>query len=224
MKNTISAFLIAAIIALAAAAPADMKTDTRLSRSVISSLQQKVRNEGGCNVNVCFAIDGSGSISKKEFDEEISFVLDTLAVIGADRLAGLAATQIGAVSSPISSLTFDVAAFKNALLETRFLGAESSNIRDALSFCVTELLEDTSGPKKIVVLTDGRANVGGDPAQVANSFRAAGGEVCAVGVGLRDEPSLLKLVGGRSERVLAIDDFFNLLSTLEDFIKQICSI
>lgn len=222
MRLTIFVLLLEAILAFAVAAPANMKTSIRVPRAVITRLQNKVTANGGCNINVCFAIDGSGSLGQNGFDAEKQFIFDIEAIIAVDGPVGLAATQFGATNSPIIQFTSNLREFHNAVSRARFLNDGSTNISEGISFCVAELRKSTSGPKKIVVLTDGQANTGDDPAAVADSFRAAGGEVCAVGVGVKDESSLLDLAGGDSERVLSIDDFFKLASILEDLIEQVC--
>lgn len=221
---SVCVLLLASFLALAVATATNLKTSIRApaSQAVIDELRQKIADNGGCNINVCFAIDGSASVRQSGFDAEKQFIFDVEAIINFNRAIGLAATQFGATNSPISSLTSDANGFRLALNGATFLNGGATNIRDGISFCVAELLKSTSGPKKIVVLTDGRANRGGDPAPLADLFRAIGGEVCAVGVGFQDVSSLLAIAGGDTERVLTVDDFFRLADILEDLIAQVC--
>lgn len=217
-----SIFLSAALLALAVATSTSIGSSVRAPQSMIQRLKNKVIENGGCNINVCFAIDGSGSVGQRGFDAEKGFVFDIESIINVRGPVGLAATQFGATSSPIIGFTTSAPAFRSAVNGARFLNARLTNIREGISFCVTELLKSRSGPKKIVLLTDGRANTGGDPVPLADLFRAVGGDVCAVGVGHSDDRSLLEIAGGDRDRVLNVDDFFELAGILEDLIEQVC--
>lgn len=221
MKMTISVLLLSAIFAFAVAAPADMKTYTRASQSLTKKLQQKVR-DNGCNVNVCFAIDGSGSVGQRGFNAEKQFVFDIVSIIGVDEPAGLAATQFGAANSAISSLTFNSADFNKRVNAARFLNAGFTQIRGGLLYCFNELRRQTKDANKIVLLTDGRANLGGDPVPIADLFRRTTGDICAVGVAYKNEKQLLDIVGGRARNVLTVDNFFELADILEELVGEVC--
>eukprot|EP00171_Calliarthron_tuberculosum_P023105 IDg23105t1 len=52
-------------IAAQAAPMETLKVTGRMTVAARAELRRKVQAAGGCNANVCFAIDGSGSITKR---------------------------------------------------------------------------------------------------------------------------------------------------------------
>lgn len=190
-------------------------------QTVVRSAMSQVR-ENGCGVNVCFAIDTSGSVSVEEFDDEKFFIQDITNIIGVDPRAKFAAAQYGIRSYRISSLTDDVGQFNLDVEFAEFRNDPATSVGAGIVFCDRQLRRRTNDTNKIVVIGDGRNNLGGNPVRRANIFRErANGEVCAVGVGFQDTVALADIANG-SERVLAIDDYVELSFIIEDLVSQIC--
>lgn len=226
MKTIASVLLFVAVIAFANAAPSvDIPTYTRISNSQKKRLEKEIIANGGCNANVCFAIDGSGSVGQAGFDAEKQFVFDIVSIINVDEPVEIAATQYGAANSAISPLTFNSADFNVALNGATFLNAGFTQIRGGLLYCFNQLRKRKGDANKIVLLGDGRANLGGNPVPIANLFRKrTGGQICAVGVRYQDTQSLLDIVGGDPKKVLTVDDFFELKDIIDELVVQICGL
>lgn len=140
-----------------------------------------------------------------------------------DQRAGLAATQFGATDSAISPLVFDPAVLSPRLGRTRFLDAGFTQIRGGPLYCFNKLRKHMEDANKIVLLTDGRGNLGRDPVPIADLFRRTTEDICAVGVAYDDTEQLLKIVGGDMNKILEVSDFFKLVDILEELVNQVCA-
>ena len=186
-------------------------------------LRQMVTAQGTCNPNVCFALDGSGSVSEGEFEAQRDFVTLVAAIVGADTDAAFAAVQYGLRNIAISSLTNDVDSFLLDVDASELARADRSFIAAGLGFCINELRPRPEDANKIVLIGDGESNFGGNPIPIARRFRQprGNGAICAVGIGFRNLRVLRRITGSRS-RVLDIDEFFELLDILDQVVFEIC--
>ncbi|CAN8073470.1 unnamed protein product [Agarophyton chilense] len=163
-----------------------------------------VQRKASCETKLCFALDGSGSISGL-FELQQSFVISLVRAIHSTvKPLQLAAVQYGVDNQPISPLTNDTAKFVKLVNQTSFNKSSSTFIRGGIVYCDFELT--STGPEvgTIIVLGDGRGNFGGDPVRSANIFRKIRGRVAAVGVGNIDKASLEEIVGGDSSLVFKL--------------------
>lgn len=226
MKTSDCIFLVVGFVALAVAAPTKVKNDyIGMPSSVVRSLQEMIVENGGCKANVCFAIDGSESVGADNFQKEIQFLFDFASIVNFDeQKTGLAATQFGTANSAITRLTFSSERLNIALGNARYLNAQFTQIRGGLLFCFNELRNQKNDANKIVLLSDGEANLGGDPVPIADRFRTEVGEICAVGVGYNDITPLLDIVGGSRDKILTVDDYFELSDILGRLVVQVCDI
>lgn len=223
MNTSASVLLLTALFFVATAAPRNINTLKRMSSSRRSELQERVVRMG-CNANICFAIDGSGSISPADFSNALNFVLDVVAIVTSSLDVGLAATQFGTGNSVISRLTFSAPDFRKAVSDASQLGG-NSNISGGLTFCVNELRKSPEDANKIVLISDGRGGVDDDPASVADLFRLTGGEVCVASVGFAGETELLRIAGGDQNKVFRAGSFIDVLNlgaAVESLVTQVC--
>jgi len=190
---------------------------------IARGLRQRVIAQGSCNPNLCFALDGSGSISEADFTSQKDFVQLVAAIVGVDTDAAFAAVQYGLRNIGISSLTNDVDQFLLDVDASELEGAPRTFVAAGLGFCINELRPRTEDANKIVLLGDGRSNFGGNPVPIAKTFREPTGDgaICAVAVGFTDL-SVLNGITGSSTRVLNIDGYFELLDILDQVVTEIC--
>lgn len=191
---------------------------TILSPNKMTRLRQKIRAVGGCNINICFAIDGSGSISKQEFQNEINFVLDTVSVL-VDNPVEFAATQYATSNYEISPLTADDESFILDVNGTKRFGGYSFVV-GGVNYCFSQLRRRPDEANHIVLLGDGLSNIGASAVKRADLFRYLGGTLSVVGAGFPDNDILLKIAGGNKDLVYEVSDFLDVLS-LEEFIEAI---
>ena len=222
--TSLLSFIVAAVYVAAASAKTDiLPISSRLTADQLSDLRRRAR---GCNANVCFAIDGSGSISSQDFEAQIVFVGDAAAVLHSEENpVKLAAVQYGNTTSPISRLTVDVNALSLALVRTTQLGSPTTAVGRGINFCIRQLRRTRGEANKIVLLGDGRSTIGPNAVRRADLFRRLGGEVCAVGAGFSDDSELLAIAGGDPEKVFVVGNFIDVLELqfiIENLVDQIC--
>eukprot|EP00171_Calliarthron_tuberculosum_P002252 IDg2252t1 len=91
------------------------KVTGRMAEAARANLKQKIKRVGGCSANICFAIDGSGSITRTEFENQKNFILDVASVISVNNAAKFAAVQYATSVVPIIPLTANTAIFDLAV-------------------------------------------------------------------------------------------------------------
>lgn len=172
---------------------------------VIQEIRKQIEANGGCKGNVCFAIDGSGSISPKEYSNQLDFVSDVVRIINTfpTRVAG---TQYNQRSNPIKSLSSDLGGFITALRAQPQLRG-STSISSGIDYCGAQLDTRPFEPKKVVVLGDGFQNVDTNAVDSANTVRSKNALVSVVAVQSADRQFLLDLVGGDNALAFQADNF-----------------
>lgn len=194
-----------------------------LSRALVTKLRRTVRQKS-CNLNLCFAIDGSSSITADNFESVKNFVEIITVLVDPDSGAKYAATQFGDSSETISPLINDFDAFTQALRNANPNGDSSSAIGAGILFCDEQLEGSLGNANKIVVITDGLNTAGMDPVIRANNFRLRdpNGDLCTVGIGSSDNSQLLAIAGGDPRKVLTVSDYVDLVESLEALMSRVC--
>lgn len=230
--NTFSLFLATALLMASARASAVqyLPTTTRATSLILEdqahALRDRIDAAGGCNVNLCFSIDGSSAIQPAEFENQRSFVMDLASIIGEDEPIEYAAVQYGTGNSAVSPLTPDMNEFILRMEDMRQLGGLSNEVA-GISYCFSQLFRRPNEANKIIFFGEGRSGIGAMPLERADLFRSIGGEVCAVGAGFTDDAQLLRLAGGDKSMVFELDNFLDVLSLqqiLEDMVVRICKL
>lgn len=178
----------------------------------------------GCNLNICFAIDGSNSIHAREFRQGKDFVLDVTDIISSDNSVELAGFQYGNSAYKVSSLTADVGSFRAAWDAMKSKKDVGTSISSGITQCESELSSLPGEPKAIVVIGDGKNNMGSNPVVVADNFRQknSNGKVYSVAIGNPDLDVLKGISGG--ENVFSVDDYLQLSLALDRLVTDVCGI
>ena len=229
---TLALILSCAIITQAALTPESLKNAVTTSNRQLSPPLQTVRDRikaaGGCNANICFAVDGSGSISTQEFINQLDFILSVSSIVTVDNAAELAAAQYSSAVTRISPLTANIARFNEIVENTKDRQVRGQSfVVGGINYCFSQLARRVGEPSFIVLLGDGRSNIGSNAVARANLFRRVGGFVAAVGAGFADTRQLLAIAGGNKELLYEVDDFFDVLKLqliVEDVTAKICGI
>lgn len=192
-------------------------------------LMQKIQAVGGCNANVCFAIDGSTSISSDEFTNQKHFILDVVSVL-VDNPVEFAAVQYADGRERISKLTPDDETFIGKVNSTKQMCDPRSHIKGGVNFCFRQLMKRPGEPMKMVILGNARVRnrrVARRTVETTDLFRKNGGDVTMVAAGAKiNQMLMLKLTGGNEKLVLHVDDFLDVLTLemyIERVVEEICS-
>ncbi len=186
--------------------------------------------ESKCTANICFAIDGSGSINATEFKNATVF---TQAVT--NTLAFFPETEYGAVqfgfSSYLISFLSKASPFNLAMQRVKQIEPALrtfTSVGAGIVTCDTLLSTRPGEPNKMVVMTDGRNNFGGDPVKNADIFRARGpnNRVSTIGIGRQTAQgqATLAAIAGSTGTVLTVEDYVELFNVVNDLICDVCEI
>eukprot|EP00737_Agarophyton_chilense_P003617 gb/GEZJ01004286.1/.p1 GENE.gb/GEZJ01004286.1/~~gb/GEZJ01004286.1/.p1 ORF type:complete len:223 (-),score=29.13 gb/GEZJ01004286.1/:157-825(-) len=181
----------------------------------------------GCNANVCFALDGSGSMTPSDFQLQKEFVQDVVSIIATDNDVEFAAVQYGLDNSPISPLGKGDANFLTRIDQAEFLNALTTFMGAGIVYCDFELSARENELAKIVVIGDGRDNFGGDPVRRARNFRQfffPNGVLSAVGVGFEDTTRLTEIANAGGGSVFNVDNYRELSRLILTLVREVCNI
>lgn len=188
------------------------------------SIQRAIVNRGGCKANVCFAIDGSGSMTSRSFKSEKDFVTDVASIISIFE-PRVAATQYSRSNYPITELTTDVNQMVSNVDTTTQKGG-STDISAGINYCGKNFESVLGQANKVITLGDGFDNTGGDAVQAANAIFASGGSVAVVSAGENiNINALLNLTGNNPDLMFTVDNFndrFALIQIIEELSFAIC--
>lgn len=155
-----------------------------------------------CRVNVCFALDGGGSIIEPDFRAMKNIVTEFSQLVANKSPASqFAATQFSLVNDDISKLTSDAASFLSDVASADFANGAGSFILAGLGFCLAQL-DDASLPgdvRKIVLVSNGKENIGNSPLLLQRILdwrdNSPSNSICAVAAGIPDLGELNRFTG-----------------------------
>lgn len=175
-----------------------------------SFIKTTSRDLADCMPNICFAIDGSGSIPNREFLLALDFTSDLTSEFeeSQGRYALVQYSQEANVSIP---LTQDMNMFISMTgKETQAKGGPT-NIERGVRRCIEELSVVEGENKNIVLFGDGRDNDGGMPLTLIDKFRSAGGRVFSVASGFAKNQLIFEFAGNSTENVFEVNSRADIL-------------
>lgn len=201
-----------------------------------NSLSRTPVQNTSCVPKVCFAIDGSGSLSYADFQKQKKFVMDVATALSKEvDDVRYAAAQYGVGYHPIarfgfpprSPLTDNERYFFRRVNSTYREWTSWTSTAAGIEFCFLELVgeKDVRGPSAIVLIGDGRDNVKRDPIPLARFFKGYFGRkgmLNTVTVGFSDEKAMEKIAdvgGGRSYR---IDEYRRVFAAIYLLTRHVC--
>lgn len=194
-------------------------TNPKLLRE-LRALAQNVRDKG-CDVNLCFALQGDDFVTDYEFETQKNFVDLMVAILTTDQPANFCAVQYGRTTKAISPLTKNKNRFLRKLDRATRVGGLDTNIAAALGYTGFQLRARTEDAKKLIILGDGLETIGFRPRRIAKRIRSEGTRICAVAVGGFDTEALEDITGDPN-LVLKIDEFFELAEIVVGLVSDVC--
>ncbi|PXF44452.1 Collagen alpha-5(VI) chain [Gracilariopsis chorda] len=229
--------LCAAAFATVTTTSADRRIDeldTPLTKGTANEaevqLALQIAEKTRCDPNICFAVDGSGSMDVTEFQLEKDFTNLVAAVVAYDEQARFAAVQYGLRPKFISRLTEDADAFLEAVHYTESLNAPRTFIAPGLAGCIRQFYYLKGEPKHIVLLGDGRSNFDSklpplDPVSIAQAFLAnPNNTISAVGVGFDADDTMLTNIAGGEENVFNVGQWLEVTTVLAELVGEVCGL
>lgn len=201
-------------------------TVSAANRAQIERAAQIVQ-ETGCEPNLCFAIDGSNSISDDEFQLQLDFVKLVTGVVALDEQSGYSAIQYGLRPRFMSRFTQDADDFLLKVEGTFQLRSVRTFIAPGLGGCMRQFRRVRGQANKIILLGDGRSTFDSrdpplDPPSIAAQFLAEPNHsISAVGVSF-DTTELLEEITGTPDRVFNVADWMSVVDVLADLVEQVC--
>lgn len=189
------------------------------------SVEALVRQQTGCPINdICFAIDGSGSISDNQFELERKFVEDIATEIGSrtSEDTKYSAVLFSDTAKVIQTGTKDLAKFVDTVSNRRKREDGSTNMGPGLLAC-NDQLPSRSVNRVIVLVTDGLDN-GSPPAKrVASNLKGDKVTIITVGVGSGTDRKFLREIATLPQYFLPVATFPKLKDMVLDVVVRSCA-
>eukprot|EP00177_Eucheuma_denticulatum_P003975 GFKZ01007183.1.p1 GENE.GFKZ01007183.1~~GFKZ01007183.1.p1 ORF type:complete len:255 (-),score=22.44 GFKZ01007183.1:210-974(-) len=185
-----------------------------------------------CRPNVCIAMDGSASISEREYELQKEFATLVLAVVGGLQGSKFAVVEYGGIVDPILGLQpastdalFDILADESQEAPITFVGA-------GIQWCRSQFALMPAAVNKIVLLGDGRSTFGDTgrfgAISLAEDFEedGVGNSICAGLIGRGNarvnRRFFLRVVRGVRQKVLAVPRWTQIVNIIVALVDQIC--
>lgn len=174
-------------------------------------------------MRLCFALDGSRSQSRSDYELQKDMVNIIASVASIDK-ASFSAVQYGLVNRAISTRTNNVRAFRNRVEGSKFEAASQSFIGAGLGFCISNVKRGPAGDgRKVVVFSDGQPGLG--DTFLPNVLSAVKDEeIIAIGVGRRVSLRKLRQIAlGKARNVYVVRTRRNVAKrVVEQVLLSIC--
>lgn len=188
----------------------------------LRALRQNVRDTG-CDVNLCFALQGDEFITDEDFEDQKNFVDLMVAILTTDKPGNYCAVQYGLTTKHIHKLSGEKRNFLKDVRKAQRVGGDlETNIAAALGYTGFQLISREEDANKIIILGDGLESIGFAPKRIAKVVRARGVDICAVAVGGFSTVALQDIVGGDLNKIFTIDGFFELAEVVYGFVNDVC--
>lgn len=232
MKSSIS--FIVALFSIAAALSLVVATEPWENNPLIKSstdpdvlrklraLTQNVRDRG-CEVNLCFALQGDDFITTEEFQAQKDFVDLLVAILTTDEPGNYCAVQYGRTTGFISNLIGNKIRFLNRVANAVPVGGTQTNIASALGYTGFQLRPRVEDANNIIILGDGLETIGFRPKIVAKQILKEGTRISAVAIGGFSIEALKEITGDKN-LIFEIDSFFDLAEVVVGFVNDVCGI
>lgn len=190
----------------------------------LARLQRSVFEESKCEVRLCFALDGSDTITRADYELEKDLV-NIIASVAAIDDASFSAVQFGIVNSLISPKTGNATEFRFRVEDSEYMNSDGSFIGAGLGFCISDVKDERARDGRVVVLLgDGRG-------QFTDTFlkfvlgAVETEKLFAIGVGRKQSvANLRRAVGGKSRNVLSIRRNGDAEKVVEEIVQRICNL
>lgn len=194
-----------------------------LGINLITRIQRRIARFSGCPQLICFGIDGSGSITRTEFEIQQSFVSLVAALMSVDELAQFSAVQYGLRNILISDFTANEDLFERRVNSSIHARAPRTFLAAGLGFCVRDLRGNPAPQQRnIVILGDGSSNFGTE--DLSSIVAQANATIYAVGVGFSDDSKLLQLTQGMDSRLFALADYSMMAAAAFNLVREVCNV
>lgn len=223
MKIFVLALLLSVLTGIASSVTAPAPPGSCVDSKRLRALGKRIRTRGVCRARVCFAIDGSNSVGKKNFDLAKRFVNDVASVLSVASKGPLSATQFATRNYPISSLTTDTNSFCHAVNITPYRGG-LTNMKAGTYWCITGFPKSPPHDGNVVVvISDGKWNKGGSPVSIAKAFRSVAGKIFGIPVGVPNYEYLEDVVGDE-DNIIPVTNYDELADEILNLATKICSL
>lgn len=226
ISSRFSTFFIVALMAVCVSAqpwtknPLLRETDPKVLQQ-LRGLRQKVRDTG-CDVNLCFALQGDDFITNEEFTDQKNFVDLMVAILTTDEPGNYCAVQYGRTTRAISPLTGKKFQFLRKVRNAKRVGGFDTNIAAALGYTGFQLRARLEDANKVIILGDGLESVGFAPIRIARRIRKDRIDISAVAVGQFSLSGLKQIVGNDRNKIVTIDGFFELAEIVVGLVNDVC--
>lgn len=193
------------------------KSVQRTADTLISSLD---RSKHGCPVSVCFAFDGSSTISPAVYSRQKEVAYLIASVLSADTKATFSAVQYTRTTSSIVPNTVNYWGFWDKVAKSKRKGGFSANLGSGLGYCGFQVRKDRKKKGVVVVLGSGKSNVGFNPKFVASAIRRSGKVVAVSTSGSKF--MYKKTLDTNSRDVITMQSAYQYNTGLRQIVAAIC--
>ena len=195
-----------------------------LGLDVIVKLQKEIWDRGSCKVNLCYALDGSGSITLNEYGIQKDLIKLVSVIAALDVSANYSAVQYGLRNIGISPFGNDISKFLSDVDASISARAPRTFIAAGIASCARFLSGKGDGANAVVVLGDGRSNFATDGLMDVVD-QATDVELFAVGIGFpRNQRILSQITGGKGWKLFDLRRYSDVKGIVSRLTRRLCAL
>lgn len=216
-------FTLAISTAVLAMEPWENNAIAKQANANDMKMMKAVRNEvkvKGCNLNLCFVLDGTNAVTAKDFEFQKNFVDLVVAITATDRPATFCAYQYGQKPKKISSLAYNRVAFLNRVKRARKVYGKP-HLEPALRKAIKQVYARTFDANKVLIFSKNRPIQARRLQPMINRFFRRRGGFCSVALKDSNIPNLTRLLKDRN-LVFPQDGFFEVSEIITGVVHMVC--
>lgn len=178
-------------------------------------------SEHGCDIDICFALDGGSKVTPEDFKCQKDFVDIIMQIIQVDKRINYCAVQYGDSMEPITTLHKSRRFLKSMAKAEQVGGNDISTTTMALQASQRFLQAGGKSRMKILALGAGWNHITSRTKKVASRLLADGIDISTIAIGDSDRMAL-NVVSGYPRRALTLERFTELPLLVSSVIIDVC--
>lgn len=206
------------------------------TQAAVASIRKRFKS---CQVSVCFAMDGSASITAENYDYQREFVALVSAILGGYTGVKVGVVEYGGITSPVVELGPVTQQAVRNISTDESSQAILTFVGPAIGSCETQFTSNPMAQQRVVVIGDGKSTLGDigvlgntpfGGVQIAKNFvkNMPGNKVFAIIVSEDNVPGkidfFLEVVQGKRANLFGAPIWRRLPDILENLLGRICTV
>lgn len=204
----------------------DASTARQRLETKMAELQGLISQNGGCDAQICFALQSSNPPGFERFQLQKAFVLSAARTFFNNQgIFRAGAIKYGIISSSIVLPNVTLPTFVEEVRDAQFEESDDSSLAAPIVTCDVQLDPPAavSQNRYTVLFNNGQSDFGGPPAVNAEIFEGRGGRIFGITFQKEQRSVLRAALADKVTAVEYLPDFWRIRFVLESLVRTVCN-